>query len=134
MKLERFRQEESGVGLPLSAMIDVLFLMVIFLVLAANFDTIDTVRLPEGRGKPTQAAEGMLRLELRQDGSLVLEGEVLAAERVIPRLKEKNPASVLILRDERGAIAPLFRWVHRLREALDVPVQVGVRPPPEGRP
>ena len=41
MKLDRFRREEPPLALPMPAIIDVLFLMIIFLVLGANFDLDD---------------------------------------------------------------------------------------------
>lgn len=143
MNLERFKTQQDWGGFPLTAMIDVMFLMVIFLVLAANFDTVDTVRLPEGLGKPQPQQQAVLRLQLRADGNLWLEGRMLGESgkpgearaqkeaEVLKRLKARNPTRIVLLPDEKGAIGPLFRWYHRLRAELDIPVQVGVRAPTE---
>lgn len=130
MKLDRFRREEPGPGLPLAALVDVLFLMIIFLVLGANFDRVDTVRLPEAGGRPPAAAEREpLRLELRADGRLWLDGTPLADAAVLDAIAARKPPAVLLLPDRAAAVGPLFRWYDRIRRTLGLPVQVGVQPP-----
>jgi biopolymer transport protein ExbD len=129
MNLDRFREGAAPPVLPLTALIDVLFLLIVFLVLGAHFDEVETVRLPEARGGPPSAAPA-LRLVLRPDGALWLEGRPLAPEAVIPVLRARAPSAVLLLPDERAEVGPLIRWYDRIRRELSVPVQVGVRPPP----
>ncbi|MCH9045524.1 MAG: biopolymer transporter ExbD [SAR324 cluster bacterium] len=128
MNLDRFRTGEETPSIPLTALVDVLFLMIIFLVLGANFDPVETVRLPEARGDPSTAASA-LRLELRADGVLWLEGRALSDSTVIATLEARAPHTVLLLPDARAEVGALFRWYDRIRQALDVPVQVGVQPP-----
>ncbi len=129
MNLSRLRERSDPPALPLTPLVDVLFLMIIFLVLGANFDEVETVRLPEARGTPVEAAAAPLRLELRADDSLWLEGQRLAPEAVLPTLRARAPQRVLLLPDTAARVGPLIRWHDRIRGALQVPVQVGVRPP-----
>lgn len=128
MKLDRFRRVAEPPGLSLTAMVDVLFLMIIFLVLGANFEQLETVNLPEARGR---ASEGriVLSLELRRDGALLLQGEPLSREAAPATVLARNPAEILILPDRAARVEDLFFWYDLLLQTLDVPVRIGVRPP-----
>lgn len=133
MNLDRFREPAVPLLPPLTALLDVLFLIIAFLVLGADFDRVETVRLPEARGASPPSA-GVVRLELRADGGLWLEGRPLAAGEAIPVLRARQPSAVLLLPDERTAVGPLIRWYDRIRREVGVPVTVGVRPPQNGPP
>ena len=128
MKLDRFRGAPETPLLPLTAMIDVLFLMIIFLVLGANFDSVVTVELPEARGGAVQ--DKMLRVELPATGGLVLEGRLLDSALAVGALRARQPQSILLLPDRELSVDRLFHWYDLLGKALDVPVSVGVNPPP----
>lgn len=134
MNLDRFRRETDSLSVPLTPLIDVLFLMIIFLVLGASFDQVETVRLPEASGQPagdsSTGQSATLRLELRPDGQLWMDGKPLAAKDVIPTLRERSPSVVLLLPDRQARVGALMRWHDRIRKALGIPVQIGVRPPP----
>ena len=127
MKLDRFRDESATPLLPLTAMIDVLFLMIIFLVLGANFDSVVSVELPEARGGPV--AERVLRVELPVSGGLMLEGQTLDDVQALQALRSRAPRSILLLPHRELSVDRLFHWYDLLGKALDVPVAVGVRPP-----
>lgn len=127
MKLDRFRDQEEAPLFPFAAMIDVLFLMIIFLVLGANFDSVQSLTLPSGRGAPER--ESPVRVELLADGGLLLGGAALSAEEVIARLKRQPPSSVLLLPDRNVSVGRLFGLYERLESELAVPVRVGVQPP-----
>ena len=127
MKLDRFRDQEEAPLFPFAAMIDVLFLMIIFLVLGANFDSVQSVTLPSGRGALER--EARVRVELLADGGLLLGGAVLSAEELIERLKRQSPSSVLLLPDRNVSVGRLFGLYERLESELAVPVRVGVQPP-----
>lgn len=128
MRLERFRQREEPPTIPLTSMIDVLFLMIIFLVMGANFDAIQGVTLPEAQGMAIGDREPV-SIVLRADGALLLDGEALPPDEAIARLKARRPRDVLLLPDRRTEVGTLFRWYDRLGRELRVPVQVGVRQP-----
>ena len=134
MNLDRFRREAGAPSVPLTPLIDVLFLMIIFLVLGGSFDTVETVRLPEASGQPATGNASTLRLELRPDGRLWMEGKPLAAEDTISAIRALGPSAVLLLPDRQARVGPLMRWYDRIRKALGIPVQIGVRPPREVSP
>lgn len=127
MKLDRFRAQAEAPLLPLTAMIDVLFLMIIFLVLGANFDTVVSVELPEARGGAV--GDEVLRVELPATGGLLLEGRLLDAGQAVQALGRRAPKSILLLPHRKLSVEELFRWYDLLGKALEVPVSVGVKPP-----
>lgn len=127
MKLDRFRELGETPHFPLTAMIDVLFLMIIFLVLGANFDPVATVALPEARGGPTSPA--MLRVQLTADGNLLFQNRRLGPGPALDMLRPLAPRSILLLPDRRLSVEQLFRWYDLLATELRVPVSVGVLPP-----
>lgn len=128
MKLDRFRRRAETPGLSLTAMVDVLFLMIIFLVLGANFEQLETVNLPEAHGQAS-AARAVLSLELRRDGALLLQGRPLSREAAADTVRQRDPAEVLILPDREARVADLFFWYDLLVQTLKIPVRIGVRPP-----
>jgi biopolymer transport protein ExbD len=117
---------------PIMPLVDVLFLLIIFLVLGARFDQVETLRLPEAHGRPADSAA--LTLELRADGTLWLDGQPLADPDVLPTLRARAPVRVLLLPDERAPVGPLLRWYDRIQREAQLPVQVGVRPPAAAAP
>ncbi len=127
MKLDRFRVEPESPFFSLTAMIDVLFLMIIFLVLGANFDSVASVELPASRGG--KAAEGMIRVELPADGGALLDGRPMDERQTVSALRRRSPRAVLLLPDRRLSVDALFRWYDLLGRELGVPVSVGVNPP-----
>ncbi len=127
MKLDRFRDESATPLLPLTAMIDVLFLMIIFLVLGASFDSVVSVELPEARGGPPR--DQVLRVELPASGGLMLGGRRLNDEQAVRILRSRAPRSILLLPHRELSVERLFHWYDLLGKGLDVPVAVGVRHP-----
>jgi len=135
MKLDRFRDPTEVPLVPLAAMIDVLFLMIIFLVLGANFDPTASVELPEATG--SEVPQGVARVELRSDGSLWLEGKKLSTPQATPTqqaealqaVRALAPRAVLLMPDGALDVKTLFRWYEILQTGLKVPVSVGVQPP-----
>ena len=129
MKLDRFRESSENPLFSLTAMIDVLFLMIIFLVLGANFDPVLSVDLPEAVGGAVK--DTVVRVEIRVDGRLILDGRVLPSNEELEILRSRSPRSILLLPDRRLEVDKLFRWFDSLRRKLGIQVSVGVLPPPE---
>ena len=127
MKLDRFRMEPESPFFSLTAMIDVLFLMIIVLVLGANFDSVVSVELPEARGG--KVGDGLIRLELPADGGALLGGRRMDEQQTVSALRRRLPRSVLLLPDRRLSVDALFRWYDLLGHELGVPVSVGVSAP-----
>lgn len=129
--LRRLAREEQAPFFSFTALVDVLFLMIIFLVLGANFDTMDTVRLPRARGGTPEATMEALRVELRADGTRWARGRRLPddPQALLAELKALAPAAVLLLPDEGARVGEMFSLHDVLSGGLGVPVQVGVRDP-----
>ena len=129
MRLDRLRESDDSLPIPLTPLVDVLFLLIIFLVLGANFDQVETVRLPQARGEAPADAAAVLRLELRTDGELWHGTTPLSVEALDALVLAQRPARVLLLPDERAPVGPLLRWHDRIGREMGLPVQVGVQPP-----
>ena len=127
MKLDRFREAPGAPFFSITAMIDVLFLMIIFLVLGANFDSTVSVELPRAGG--AEPRRGALRVELPADGTLLLGGARLGPSQAVPALRALAPRSILLLPDRRLTVEGLLRWYDLLGQSLRVPVSVGVQRP-----
>lgn len=128
MKLDRFRRPMGTPTLSLTAMIDVLFLMIMFLVLGANFEQLETVDLPEAHGRSPRGST-VLHLSLRPDGDLLLRKDPLPREGAPAILRAESPAEILILPDRSARVEDLFFWYDLLLQELTVPIRIGVRPP-----
>jgi biopolymer transport protein ExbD len=128
MKLDRFREADEAPFVPIVALVDVLFFVIIFLVLGASFQAVETQELPRARGQAA-ASEAALAVALRADGRLVLDGQPLADADVLARLKPRAGQGVLLLPDPRADVGSLLRWVDLLQRGLGVPVRVAVQAP-----
>ena len=89
----------------LSALIDVAFILVIFIVLTATFrqERDMEVDLPQTDSTPQNQAEG-LQVTVYADGRVTVDGESVSREAVLPALRAKRASfeSVLLTAD-RGA-------------------------------
>jgi biopolymer transport protein ExbD len=128
MRLDRFRSADEAPLVPIVALVDVLFFVIIFLVLGASFESVETQNLPRAAGAPAPSA-GAVAVELRADGRLALDGKVLEAEAAAERLRPLAGQGVLLLPDARAEVGSLLRWVDTLQRDLGVPVRVGVVAP-----
>lgn len=128
MKLDRFQDADEAPFIPIVALVDVLFFVIIFLVLGASFQAVETQDLPQARGQGAASGEAVA-VELRADGQLALDGSVLTEQDALTRLKPRAEHGVLVLPDARAEVGSLLRWVDVLQRGLGVPVRVGVRAP-----
>jgi biopolymer transport protein ExbD len=128
MKLDRFREPDEAPFVPIVALVDVLFFVIIFLVLGASFDAVETQDLPQARGQGSAAPEA-LAVELRGDGQLALDGQVLAPGEAVARIRPRAGHGIVLLPDARAEVGSLLRWYDLLQRELGVPVRVGVRAP-----
>ncbi|MDR1048390.1 MAG: biopolymer transporter ExbD [Synergistaceae bacterium] len=108
----RGRARRRGADIDITPLIDVLFMLIIFFVLAASFPQGRVpVDLPQGRGEPGR--EPSVTVTLTRDGSIFWDGRP-AVSGDFPRLAEEVPASADILvagdRDvSYGAVAELLQ-------------------------
>jgi biopolymer transport protein ExbD len=128
VKLDRFQEQDDVPFVPIVALVDVLFFVIIFLVLGASFDTVETQNLAQARGQGAASADA-LSVELRGDGQLVLDGRVLAEGGAVSELRPLSRHGIVLLPDTHAEVGSLLRWVDVLQRELGVPVRVGVRAP-----
>lgn len=84
MRLSRPRQLAEA-PFDLTPMIDVVLLLIIFFMLSAQFaETLGTrLDLPKEKGQATRVAEHSIVIDLKRDGTLVLSGRTVAADRLM---------------------------------------------------
>ena len=93
MRLESYRRARPTINL--SALVDVLFILIVFVVLAANFDRagaerfqavhIDTIELPAGGSGAVPEVESAV-LQVPLSGPLVLDGVAVRPDRLAEHL------------------------------------------------
>lgn len=82
--MPRLREEEDVFEVPLTPLIDVVFLLLIFFLVATNFtrkELDQKVRLPKSAGgeKPVDVPESMI-INIRKSGVLVVNGSIVEAD------------------------------------------------------
>ena len=111
--------------LNVTSLIDVLFLLLIFLMVSSTFLEHPAIELDLPRASTSEPVKvDSLRLAIPEDGRLLLEGEEVEAEALRERLREaagENPELLLILEADRGAD------YGRVVEALDAARAAGVK-------
>jgi biopolymer transport protein ExbD len=107
------RRPEEGEGLPLTPLIDVVFLLLIFFLTATSFYKkekdikVDPPHATEGKGEPHQQREITVNIRGEADGGFfVVDGRILS----LPRLSEmlvrearSDPEQVVIIRGDKHA-------------------------------
>lgn len=129
------REDDGGVEVPLTPLIDVVFLLLIFFLVATNFvqkEVDHEVRLPEaGGGAPSAEPAERLVLNVRAGGAVVVEGRVVPeAElaRLVTDFHQRHPASPVVIRGDRGVVWDQIAGVMGVCrtagvELVDLPVQ-----------
>lgn len=115
MQFESYRRPTPTINL--SALIDVVFILVIFIVLAANFDRIRDLELtlPSANASGSAPPEA-LTVSIPVEGPISLGGEPVAEEEIRDRLSALRPEHDALLLRADGSIA-LERAVWVLGEA-----------------
>jgi biopolymer transport protein ExbD len=119
----------------LSALIDVVFILVIFIVLAANFDRIRNldVTLPEAEAASLAQAESM-SITVRADGSLEVDDAPVHADELRQRLTERGvPGEPVIIFADGDVAFERAVWVLGEASAAGFSnVSIATRQPPAG--
>jgi len=105
----RQRSQPEASGFQLAPMIDIVFLLLIFFIVTWNFSRNETeldVKVPTAReGKETRRAVGEIILNVKADGSVVLNRRAMNTEELEARLIElarMYPDQAVILRGDEG--------------------------------
>ena len=117
MEFERRQRVSPHVNL--SALIDVAFILVIFIVLAANFDRVQTlgVSLPNANASQ-QASPTSLTITIPAKGPVIIEEKKVDIEQIgaaLLSLKSKYK-TVLLMADKNASIQRAVEVLERVRE------------------
>jgi len=115
MRIDRGTEEQQArPEMNLTPMIDVVFLLLIFFMVATKFAEIERdlqVNPPSARdAQPVTAAPKELIVNVRRDGQFTVAGVEYPAEdldRLIARAVEENPDQAVVVRGDRKAILQL---------------------------
>ncbi len=120
MRIETPRRRRRGVGL--MPLIDVVFLLLVFFILAGSFD--DTRRLPlhtdRGAGETAGPDAGRVLVRLHRDGAVDLGGVPMARAELAGRLRElggETGAAVAVMPLEGVRTSQVVDLLDLLREA-----------------
>ena len=102
----------------LIALVDVVFLLILFLILAGHFEQIRVFALdaPGPATGSSDRGEAALLVSLAADGSVDLSGEPLSIVELISRLTTQTRAAVLLRVDPEVRLRKLVALVDSLRE------------------
>jgi biopolymer transport protein ExbD len=112
MQIRRRRPEESE-ELPLTPLIDVVFLLLIFFLTATSFYKkekdikVDPPRATEGKASPRRQREITVNIRNEADGGFfIVDGRIVSLPRLNEMLTdgiEKNPRLIVIIRGDKHA-------------------------------
>lgn len=111
-------RKSSGLEIDLTPLINIVFLMLIFFMLAGTLKTTDNIEKAEMQSS-APVDEASLIIGLALDGSLSIGGELIAIENLTELLKRQKLADgkVAIKPDARLAAAELLSVSQLLRDA-----------------
>ena len=111
-------RKSSGLEIDLTPLINIVFLMLIFFMLAGTLKTTDNIEKAEMQSSAPVDEESLI-IGLALDGSLSIGGEVIAPENLSELLKRQKLADrkVAIKPDARLAAAELLSVSQLLRDA-----------------
>ncbi|MCZ8343456.1 MAG: biopolymer transporter ExbD [Leptospira sp.] len=118
----KIRKAKKNTELQISSLIDVLFILLIFLMLAVSFTKVDTffnMELPETNENWKGGGESSLEIGLLSSGQIVLFGEVIdfqKAEILIPSVKSENPKPVFFVVDKEASFSNFLRLSEILKK------------------
>ena len=103
-------EEEEDFALPLTPLIDIVFLLIIFFLLATTFVEIEKdigVQLPPAAtGKERRKAAGSVIINVHRDGTLVVLGRVVTKEELYDELRatwDRDVFTAVVVRGDKRA-------------------------------
>lgn len=118
----KIRKAKKNTELEISSLIDILFILLIFLMLAVSFSRVDTffsMDLPETEKNWTPGGEHSLDVVLLKSGQIVLFGEMIdiqLAEVRIPDVNSENPKPVNFVIDKDASFSNFLRMSELLKK------------------
>jgi biopolymer transport protein ExbD len=101
---------EEEFDLPMTPLIDVIFLLIIFFLVTTTFIEHErdmSVTLPQSsEGEDSKELQNDLIINVREDGSIVIDGRNITREKLLKILftaHSKNPNQIVIIRGDQSA-------------------------------
>jgi biopolymer transport protein ExbD len=126
MKFKRTAEDEP-VGFQVASMIDIVFLLLIFFIVASQLQELEfskEVELPIADASQTKKSEGMqeIRLNVLDDGTIKVGDDVFPPERVAAELRRvaedsSMPVKVLLRGDQEAHYGRIMRIMRSCAEA-----------------
>lgn len=95
--MRAMREEEDAFDVPMTPLIDIVFLLLIFFLVATNFvrkEIDQKVKLPKAEGgAQSRVVPERLVINIRGDGTYVVNGRIVEAESLKPAIVEWHKAS-----------------------------------------
>jgi len=141
----RFRPaiQAERAGLQLAPMIDIVFLLLIFFIVTysyARFETTLDVQVPvaeEGR-EPSQRSVGEIILNVKDDGTIILEGQPISDPDLLRRLQRiksvYDDVAIILRGDESTDFSNIVRVLDICARAQIFNVSFATSPPEERDP
>ena len=126
----------AAVDINLTPLIDILFLVLVFLVMTATFAqrTFVDIHLPEAAsGTPAESDQNVIRIEVDAEGMVYLDGQVAGLEGVRQRLlalPDGGPMAVVLAADERTAHGQVIEVIDLVRQTSIAQVRLETLPAP----
>lgn len=135
MRLETSRRQVPTINV--SALVDVVFTLLIFLLLAATFSRVGKldVALPEADSESIAGGEGLIVVVPRQ-GPVEIEGVEVEDEGLLAALNEQREAheSLLLVADGAVALERAVKVLDTAGRAGFFAISIATRPPDRGAP
>jgi len=127
------RPQRAALDVPLSPLIDIIFILLFFVVQVAEFRTEEQISVvpPSSRAGAPIADNEPLLLILQEDGRLTIKGKAVPPEKLLPILKaaRDKQESLLLLGDSQVALQGAVDILGAASEAGFTRVGVVTRPP-----
>ena len=105
------REEEEDFALPLTPLIDIVFLLIIFFLIATTFVEVEKdigIRLPPAAsGAERRKAAESIVVNVHRDGTLVVTGSVVSEEDLFDELRaawDRDPFTAVVVRGDKRTL------------------------------
>ena len=126
INIQRNSKSHEGVNLNLTPLIDMVFLLLIFFMLTANFIQNEgmKINLPNEKSKPAKVKKEHIIIYLTKDNKIYFKGKFLNENQLLKKLKKElknNPEKIVVLKSDKYAL------VEKAVEILDIAKQAGAK-------
>ena len=126
IEIKRDTKFQNGANLNLTPLIDIVFLLLIFFMLTANFIQNEGVKVnvPETKSSPSEVKNKNLIIYLTKDNKIYFKGKFMNSNELFHEISyeiNKNPTKVIILKSDKDAT------VDKAVEILDIAKRAGAK-------